>query len=78
MAVTEADIDAFRQFAKQQLGNADGDLSLQQILNAWEMRRESEETVEDIRRGISDIEAGEGKPVAQAFADVRRKLGMGE
>ncbi len=76
MAVTEADIDAFQQFAKHQIGNVVGELSLQQLLNAWEMKRESEETAEDIRQGISDIEAGEGKPVAQAFADVRGKLGF--
>jgi hypothetical protein len=75
MAVTETDIDAFQQFAKQQIGNAAGDLSLQQLVNAWEMQRESDGTAEDIRQGISDIEAGKGKPVAQAFADVRRKLG---
>ena len=75
MAVTETDIDDFQQFAKHQIGNATENLSIQQILNAWEMKRESEETAEDICQGISDIKAGKGKPVTQAFADVRRKLG---
>ncbi|MFV2067986.1 MAG: hypothetical protein ACC645_13515 [Pirellulales bacterium] len=78
MAITEEDIDAFQQFAKQQIGNAATNLSLQQLLSAWEMKRELEETADAIRQGISDIEAGKGKPVAQAFADVRKKLGLVE
>ena len=79
MAVTPADIDAFQQFAKQELGKAAGKgHSLRQLLNEWEMKRESEATAEDIWQGLTDLEAGRGKSAAQAFADVRRKLGLSE
>ena len=39
-------------------------------------QRESGETVDDIRQGHLDIEAGKGQVVEEAFADVRKKLGL--
>ena len=36
---------------------------------------ESQEIIQAIREGEAEIEAGGGKPVDEAFADVRNKLG---
>lgn len=77
MAVTEADIDAFGQFAKERLGVADN-VSLEQLLLQWEAAKESEAVAADIRQGLSDIEAGKGRPSADVFAEIRTRLGRGE
>ncbi len=78
MFVTESEIDAFGHFAKEQIGAGGVGVSFQQILDKWQAKREAEAVADDIRQGIADIEAGKGKPVAQAFADVREKLGLPE
>jgi len=77
MSASEADIDAFGRFAKQQLHVSTG-LSLQQLLAKWEADREANAVADDIEQGLKDIDAGKGRPVADAFQSVRGKLGLGE
>ncbi len=77
MSITEAEIDAFGRFAKEQLHRSAA-LSLPQLLANWVAAREAEEVVGDIRHGLADIEAGKGRPVAEVFQDVRRKLRSAE
>jgi hypothetical protein len=75
MAVTEQEIEGFSQFARSRLikGRVE---SLAGLISEWEAERESEQTIDDIHQGIADIDAGLGKPVKDAFAAVRQKLGM--
>lgn len=77
MSLTEADIDAFGQFAKQHI-HVGASLSLEELLAKWTARQEAEQLADDIRQGLKDIEAGRGQPAAVAFADVREELGRRE
>ncbi|WP_435008216.1 ribbon-helix-helix domain-containing protein [Tundrisphaera lichenicola] len=38
--------------------------------------RDEAETLEGIRKGLADVEAGRTQPLAEAFAEIRRELGL--
>lgn len=40
--------------------------------------REYDETVADVRQGIEDFKQGKGQSVSDAFADIRRDLGLAQ
>ena len=75
MTVTKDDLQAFNRFADEKLTNGGGD-SLVDIVRQWEAERESQETIADILESHADIEAGRVKPLDEAFADVRKKMGL--
>ena len=39
-------------------------------------QREYDETVQDIRQGLKDYEAGKSQPLAEAMEDIRSELGL--
>ena len=51
---------------------------MQEPLDESASVRESQEVVQAVREGESEIEAGGGKSVDEAFADIRSKLGWPE
>jgi len=74
MAFTVADLADFHRFAEQKL--SDGRVEdIDELTHEW---RELRGLAEDIRQAEAEIEAGEGQPLKEAFADVRRKLGWSE
>lgn len=76
MSVTLNELQRFTEFARQKLNNGGAD-SLAALVSQWEQsRREYREAVADIQQGQADYAAGKGKPVAEAFADIRAKLGI--
>jgi len=40
------------------------------------LQQDYDETVESIRQGLKDYEAGKGQPLAEACDDIRRSLGI--
>lgn len=77
MPISEADIDAFGRFAKEQL-HISAELSLPQLLAKWQAEKEAKAVEDDIKQGLKDIDAGKGRLVADVFQSVRGKLGLGE
>lgn len=77
MPLTQAEIDAFRDFAMRKITNG-GAESLQHCLQMWEEERESAESVAMIRDSLEDSAAGRTRPLDQAFADICRQLGIPE
>ena len=76
MAVTKDDLRDFHRFADEKLNNG-GVQSIVELAGQWEaQRREMEETVENIHESHADIDAGRVSGVADAFADVRKQLGL--
>ena len=77
MAITKDDLRDFNRFADEKLESG-GANSLVELAGEWEaQRREMEETVVDIRTSHADIDAGRITSVTNAFADVRKELGLG-
>jgi predicted transcriptional regulator len=76
------DIHAFRAFIDEQLGNGLAALTPAEALELWEIQNPSEseeqETVEAIRRGLADVEAGRVRPAREALAELRRRHNLPE
>jgi predicted transcriptional regulator len=71
------DPKAFRDFLDAKLSNGDSGLTLDEALAHWEIENQSdeerEETLEAIRRGFADIEAGRVRPAREALEELRKK-----
>jgi predicted transcriptional regulator len=71
------DLRAFRDFADAKLSNGGSEMTLEEALSLWEYENspeeEREETLEAIRRGFADIEAGRVRPAREALEELRRK-----
>ncbi|MCG8449994.1 MAG: hypothetical protein MI725_10515 [Pirellulales bacterium] len=66
-----SEVQAFYSFLEQRL-NAGGVLGTpEQLLKDWRANREYQETVDDVRQGVADYEAGKGVSAEVAFSNVR-------
>ena len=74
MPITKDDLQSFQSFADEMLATGTAE-SLQEILDKWNAHREHRQSVAGIKESISQFEAGEGLPVAEAFDEIRGKLG---
>ena len=64
-------LESFHQFVGEQLENGGATLSPEQVLAMW---RERLETIESVRRGLEDVEAGRTKPAEQVIEQLRGEL----
>jgi len=76
------DLKSFHEFVGEQLANGGALLTPAEALELWEFQNPSEdeeqETVEAIRRGLADVEAGRVVPAREALAELRRKHNLPE
>ncbi len=70
------ELDDFVIFARDQLQADDSKASLEDCVRLWRERRERLETVADVIQGMRADDAGLGMPLNEAFADMRRQLGI--
>ena len=78
MPISKAELDDFIRFATGKLENDDDSTSLEDLLSQWREQCECAATVDDIRQGLADIDAGKGQSVEDAFRDVRLQLGLSD
>lgn len=76
MTVTQADIQAFADYAAARVNNG-GVESMSQLLRDWLAARERDEVNAAIREGLDDIDAGRTRPAREFMAEVREKLNDG-
>ncbi len=71
------DLRAFKGFIDERLANGGAEMTLEEALVQWDIEnqtdQEREETLEAIRRGFADIEAGRMRPAREALREIRRK-----
>lgn len=70
------ELDDFIIFARDQLTTGDAMVSLEDCVRLWRERQERAETVADVIQGMRDDDAGLGMPLDEAFAAIRRQLGI--
>jgi hypothetical protein len=75
-AQPQTDLEAFYCFVGQSLKQGDKGAEPEAVLRKWRADREFEETCEDIRQGIADMEAGLGIPLAEVAEKIRQKYGI--
>lgn len=76
MSVALQELERFTHFAQQKLGEGESRLSLEDCVRLWRQQTERDATLDDIQQGQADLEAGLAQPLAAAFDDVRRQLGL--
>ena len=67
--------EVFHSFLSEQIRSSARELSPEELLRIW--RSEHAETVEDIRLGIRNMEAGRGRSLEDVDADIRKRHGFG-
>jgi hypothetical protein len=70
------DAESFYRFLGQSLSTGSRETPPEALLRTWREQREYEETCEDIRQGIADMDAGLGKPIQQVADEIRAELGF--
>ncbi len=76
MSIALQELESFRNFAQQKLSEVESNLSLEDCVRLWRQQTERDATLDDIQQGQADLEAGLAQPLAEAFDDVRRQLGI--
>jgi hypothetical protein len=75
------DLNAFKSFIDEQL-SGETVLTVDEVLARWEYENASDEdrqeSLEAIRRGFADVEAGRVMPAREAVAELRRKHNLSE
>jgi hypothetical protein len=68
------DLEAFRRFLDQQIESGCTNLSPEESLELWRaQQRDRAQANERIKRGLEDLKAGRGQPLAEFAADFRKK-----
>jgi len=74
------DLRAFKGFVDEQLASGGADLTVDEALARWEYvnssEEEREETLQAIRRGFADLEAGRVRPAEDFVREFRQKHGL--
>ena len=76
MPTTKQELDSFHRFASEKFVVRPVDASLEELLALWRQDCEYSETVDAIRQGLLDYDAGKGQALADAFQDVSTNLGL--
>jgi predicted transcriptional regulator len=71
------DLRAFRQYIDEQLTNGGSEMTLDDAIVNWEVENqtdeEREETLQAIREGLADVDAGRTRPAEAVIFDLCRK-----
>ena len=76
MRVTEAEIQAFAEFAREQTTGGETDLTMAELAVKWQAAREREEVNCAIAESLDDIEAGHTEPFFESQDRFRRERNL--
>jgi hypothetical protein len=74
----KTDLQDFVQFAMRRIGCGDCGASVEDLVQQWRSDSEFAATVSDVRQGLMDDAGGRAESATDAFAEVRRQLGIAE
>jgi hypothetical protein len=74
------DVRAFRSFLDEKLSRCGNALTLDEALELWEFENltdaERQDTLQAIRQGLADVDAGRTRPAEDVVRDLCRKHGL--
>lgn len=73
--ITRDDVDRFPAFAISRIENG-GVASMKECARQWQDELEYQASLEALRESLDDAKAGRTRPVDEAIADIRQKLGL--
>ena len=68
---TVSELQNFRQYLDQRFVDGSEQLSPEEALRDW---REHQQTIQSIRRGLADLEAGRTRPADEVIEELRTRL----
>lgn len=74
----QTELRDFVQFASTRVQTGDDGLSLEELVRQWRQTTDYAQAVADVSQGVSDATQGKAQPISEAFADVRKKLGISD
>jgi hypothetical protein len=78
MPATLAELDDFHRFAANEVRRSAETPEFKDLVREWLRRREREEVNAIIRQGLSDIDAGLGRPAREVMEELRVEYGIPE
>jgi hypothetical protein len=76
MKVTEADIEAFAEFARERTAGGAADLTIAELAAEWQAARERHDMNRAIAESLDDIEAGHTEPFVESQDRFRRERSL--
>jgi len=74
----QSELQEFVRFASRHVEQGADFSSVEELVKHWRQNSEYAEAVADVRQGILDEAACKSQPLADAFAEVRNKLGIAD
>jgi hypothetical protein len=74
MIISQSDLDSFHLFASRAIAQRGQGLSFEELVEQWRAEQEREETIESVRRGVEDADAGRVRSLAEVDKAIREKL----
>lgn len=71
--MTIQELDNFHAYARQRVQESEGRLSLDELVLEWMDVPQRDEIDASIRRGLKDIEAGQGRPAREFLEELRQR-----
>ena len=66
-----SDLTSFREYLDQRIADGESELTPEAALRNW---RELQESLQSIRRGLADADAGRVRPAADLLDELRARL----
>jgi predicted transcriptional regulator len=76
MMISQSDLDNFHLFATNEIARVGREVSLEELVSQWRARQVDLDTVESVRRGMADAEAGRTQTLSNVDARIRTELGF--
>ena len=68
------ELETFHHFLSEQLATGNKELSPEEFLRLWRaQQRDYDETIEAVKEGVADMEAGRVRPLRDVAEEIRRK-----
>ena len=74
----QVEFQEFVQFATRRIERGEAGETVEDLVQQWRVGVDYAQTVADIRQGITDEACGRAVSVSEAFANVRRQVGIPE
>jgi hypothetical protein len=74
--LSQSDLDSFHVFATNEIARCGQGVSLQELVKAWLAQQIDGESVDSVRRGVADADAGRMQSLADVDAKIRTELGF--
>ncbi len=73
---SSTDVELFYEFLGRALDHGSRDTPPEALLRSWRAQREFEQTCEDIRHEMAEMQVDLGRPAEEVFAELRHEFGF--